>query len=83
VTPEQPTIAIDSRIADVEQQIQAAMRGSTRVIFCPFCGVENRETNEALCCTDLGAVVLAILRKQAQQECLDVAKRIADKIGGN
>lgn len=73
---------IDS-IANIESQINACMRGATNVITCPFCGEQNTAENEALCCVDFGAVVNAILRKQAQQECLDQAHRISDAIARN
>ncbi len=75
--------AIDPRIANVEAQINAAMRGSTNVITCPFCKAQNKAENEALCCVDFGAVVQAVLRKQAQQELLDTAHRIADAVTRN
>ena len=71
---------VDASIASVEAQINAVMRGATNVITCPFCGKQNREENEALCCADFGAVVNAILRKQAQQELIDQAHRISDAI---
>ena len=74
---------IDPRIANVEAQINACMRGATNVITCPFCGSQNKESNDALCCADFGSVVLAILRKQAQQELIDTANRVADVISVN
>ena len=74
---------IDPRIANVEAQINAAMRGATNVITCPFCSAQNKSEKEALCCVDFGAVVNAILCKQAQQELLDTAHRIADAVARN
>ena len=71
---------IDPRIKSIESQINACMRGETNVITCPYCGAQNKEANEALCCADFGLVVQAILRKQAQQELLDTAHRITDSI---
>jgi hypothetical protein len=74
---------IDPRIVSIESQINAAMRGATNVLNCPYCGSQNKADNEALCCPDFGAVVRVILRKQAQGECLDMAKRIADRVARN
>ncbi len=74
---------IDPRIVSVESQINAAMRGATNVLNCPYCGSQNKAENEALCCVDFGAVVTAVLRKQAQGECIDQAKRIAEAVARN
>ena len=76
MTPEQ-------KIANVESQINACYRGATNTITCPYCGVATAQTHEALCCADMGLTVRAILRKQAQQECLDMAARIADNLARN
>lgn len=74
---------IDPRIKSAEAQINAARRGATNVITCPYCSTQNKAENEALCCADFGAVVIAILRKQAQQELIDSARRIADAVARN
>ncbi len=74
---------IDSRILSIESQINACMRGATDIITCPYCGAQNKAENESLCCADFGAVVNAVLRKQAIGECLDTAARIADHIANN
>ena len=74
---------IDPRIASVEAQINACMRGATDVINCPFCGSQNRAEYEALCCPDMGSTVRVILRKQAQRECLDNAERILEIVSRN
>jgi hypothetical protein len=76
-------MAIDPRIASVEAQIAACSRGATNVITCPYCGAQNVAENEALCCPDMGLTVRAILRKQAQSECVDTSKRIADAVARN
>ena len=73
------TDKIDPRILQVEAQIAAAMRGSTNIITCPYCGGQNRKENERLCCADFGLVVRAVLRKQAQGDVLDTAARITEK----
>ncbi len=75
--------SIDPRIKSIEAQINACMRGATNVITCPYCDAQNKAENDALCCPDFGAVVVAVLRKQAQGECLDQAKRIADAVAKN
>jgi hypothetical protein len=77
------TSPIDPRIVSVESQIGACMRGATNLITCPFCGAQNKAENEALCCVDFGAVVQVVLRKQALQEVMDTAARIADSVGRN
>ena len=71
------------KIANVEAQINACMRGATNTITCPYCGVATSDKDNALCCADMGLTVRAILRKQAQQECLDMAARIADNLARN
>ena len=75
--------SIDQRIVSIESQINACMRGATNIITCPYCGAQNKAENSALCCADFGAVVLVILRKQAQRECLDQAGRIAEAVSRN
>ena len=76
-------MTIDPHIANIEAQINACMRGATNVITCPYCHKQNTDAANALCCADFGAVVRVILRKQAQFECLDIAKEIADKVACN
>ena len=74
---------IDPRIASVEAQINACMRGATNVITCPFCRAQNTAEKTAICCADFGSVVRVVLRKQAQREMIDTANRIADNVGRN
>jgi hypothetical protein len=76
-------VSPEAKIANVEAQINACYRGATNVITCPYCGVATDQTANALCCADMGLTVRAILRKEAQQECLDVAARIADNLARN
>jgi hypothetical protein len=72
----------DEKVRAIEARINACMRGQVQppVIVCPFCGGENRKENDRLCCPDFALVVRAVLRKQAQQQGIDQAKRIADRL---
>jgi len=70
----------NEKIADIESQIKLCERGELRGILCPYCGLQNEETNEKLCCADMGITVRAILRRQATNEVVDSAKRVADAV---
>lgn len=74
---------IDPRIANIEAQIQACMRGATNIITCPYCGAQNAKENKALCCSDMGLVVRAVLRKSAQFDCIDLGKRIGERLAAS
>ena len=73
-------VKIDPRITSVESQIAACMRGATNVITCPYCNAQNRKENESLCCNDMGLVVRAVLRKQAQRDCIEIGMRIGEQM---
>ncbi len=66
------------KVSNVEEQIHECMKGRTTFITCPWCKTEVTPADNALCCADLGITVRAILRRQAQSECLETAARIAD-----
>jgi len=73
-------VTAEQKLANVESQIAACMRGATDVITCPYCGEQVKQGNDALCCADMGLTVRAILRRQAQQECIETAERIAENM---
>ena len=73
----------EDKIKNVEAQIAACMRGATNVITCPYCGEQNTQGSERLCCADMGLTVRAILRKQALGEVIEHAERIAEKVAMN
>lgn len=74
------------KVDSVDRQIGACMAGTCTNIVCPYCDKTVLATDQSLCCADLGLAVRAILRRQAQQECLSNAERVlemVDKIGCN
>jgi predicted nucleic acid-binding protein len=68
------------KIDSVERQINECMRGDSKEIVCPYCKSSNVPENKALCCADMGLTVLAILRKDAQQECLRQAAVVFEAV---
>ena len=69
LTPEQ-------KIAWVEAQIH----GLAQIITCPYCGADNVEGNESLCCDLMGKAVAAVLDRLESQAELDKVARLCDAV---
>jgi predicted metal-binding protein len=70
-----------------EQKLEAVARqitgiGKVSVILCPYCGEESIN-GQVFCCETLLDAVSAILQREAQQELIDKAARIADAVASN
>ena len=76
-------MSAESKIADIEAQIEACEAGRTNVITCPYCGEKNWEPelgqSPTLCCRLFAAAALAILERQAVEE----QKRIVERVSCN
>ncbi|MGD0630978.1 MAG: hypothetical protein ABR987_16745 [Terracidiphilus sp.] len=70
----------EEKISNIEDQIKLCEKGELRGILCPYCGLQNTETDHKLCCAEMGLVVWAIMRRQATNEVVDSAKRVADAV---
>jgi hypothetical protein len=70
----------NEKLAYVEQQINGCMKMDITTIECPWCHSINSPDQEQLCCADMGLAVRAILRRQAQMECLDQCARVMETV---
>lgn len=63
----------------VETQIRRMVNfENVGILWCPYCGLGNRQGNPELCCFDLGEAVAGVLTKMEIQRRIDRAARVAE-----
>ena len=55
----------EEKILFIEKQMHACEDERTNTINCPYCGKQNKDPEEPLCCAEFSVVVLAILDRWA------------------
>lgn len=70
----------EGKLQYVAAQIQACCDGMSTKITCPYCGAENEQKNEALCCDLMGKAVAAVIDRMETQDLLDQTARVAEAV---
>ena len=68
----------EQKIQFLEDQFSQVRSGDLDWILCPYCGGENRETNQALCCEMFTKASLAILDRMDKQDAMDFMENVHD-----
>lgn len=66
------------KLHSVTSQIEECMRGNSRQIICPYCGMENNSENNALCCKTFGAAVKAVLDRIRLNDVTEKVEQILE-----
>ena len=72
--------AADAKVADIQHQIEACMRGATDVLVCPYCHIGNFKGEPKFCCTLLAKAVKAVLHRQDAAVQLAKTERVMEAV---
>lgn len=79
------------KLGALQHAINRAEMGLTKVVPCPYCGVELDFTPPSVladdwqpptCCAEFALAAIAIMQRKEMNEAKDLIDRIHDKVGG-
>lgn len=69
----------EQKVENVEAQINAAMRGATNVLTCPYCQNQNK-MGQTMCCMLMAQAVLAVMERKDIAEQVEEIEQIRENI---
>lgn len=80
----------DDKLQALYASINAAEMGLTKIVHCPYCGVDNNFSPQPeedyegppLCCLTFFLASEAIMERKTQNNMKDLASRVRDTFGG-
>jgi len=68
----------DEKLKFLHDQIVQVKQGDSSSIFCPYCGVRNRPSEEYLCCKLFAEATSAILDRMDKTDAIEFMQKAAD-----
>ena len=77
------TMSPEQKLQFLTDQITQCRQGTLSWMLCPYCGAENKPTDEHLCCILFADAVMAILDRVDKKDSIDFMANVHDKAMSN